>query len=97
MAATTARPVRRTERTERAGPLNELSFPAAEFEQRLAAIRGRMKSAGFDALVIPAQGEPRLMTRSLEREIAKLQWTGSPQLYADHENPYEALVRILQE
>jgi Xaa-Pro dipeptidase len=49
------------------------------------------------ALVIPASGEPRLMTRALEREIAKLQWTASPQLYMDHENPYELLVRILQE
>ena len=28
-----------------------------------------------------------MMTRALEREIAKLQWTGSPQLYLDHENP----------
>ena len=37
------------------------------------------------------------MTRALEREIAKLQWTGSPQLYLDHENPYELLVKILRE
>jgi Xaa-Pro dipeptidase len=49
------------------------------------------------ALVIPANGEPRLIVRALEREIAKLQWTGSPQLYMDHENPYEVLVKILQE
>ena len=27
------------------------------------------------ALVIPAEGAPRLMTRSLEEEIAKIQWT----------------------
>src|SRR6476661_3341758 len=49
------------------------------------------------ALVIPATGAPRMMTRALEREIAKLQWTGSPQLYMDHENPYEVLVKILKE
>jgi Xaa-Pro aminopeptidase len=49
------------------------------------------------ALVIPANGESRLMTRALEREIAKLQWTASPQLYMDHENPYDLLVKILKE
>jgi Xaa-Pro dipeptidase len=49
------------------------------------------------ALVIPEIGTPRLMTRSLEREIAKLQWTPSPHLYMDHENPYEILRRILAE
>jgi Xaa-Pro dipeptidase len=49
------------------------------------------------ALVIPETGTPRLMTRSLEREIAKLQWTPSPYLYMDHENPYEVLRRILAE
>ena len=106
--------------------LSDLSFPAAEFEGRLAAIRDKMKAAGLDALIltrgenifyasgfrashfaswlselhaliVPAQGAPRLMTRALEREIAKLQWTGSPQLYLDHENPYELLVKILRE
>ena len=49
------------------------------------------------ALIIPAAGEPRLMTRALEREIAMLQWTPSPTLYMDHEDPYQHLVRILQE
>jgi Xaa-Pro aminopeptidase len=49
------------------------------------------------ALIIPMEGPPRMMTRALEREIAKLQWSGSPLLYMDHENPYEALARILQE
>ncbi len=106
--------------------MSDLSFPAAEFEGRLAAIRDKMKAAGLDALIltrgeniyyasgfrashfaswlselhaliVPAQGAPRLMTRALEREIAKLQWTGSPQLYLDHENPYELLVKILRE
>jgi len=106
--------------------LTELSFPAAEFEARIAKIRQRMKARGLDALVltrgenifygcgfrgshfaswlaelhalvIPAEGEPRMMTRALEREISKLQWTACPQLYMDHENPYEVLVKILAE
>jgi len=49
------------------------------------------------ALIVPAVGEPRLMTRALEKEIARLQWTGSPYLYLDHQNPYEVLVQILKE
>ena len=106
--------------------MNGLSFPADEFEQRLAKIRGKMKAAGMNALVvtrgenifygsgfrashfaswlfelhaliIPASGHPRLMTRALEREIARLQWTDSPRLYMDHENPYELLRHILGE
>jgi Xaa-Pro dipeptidase len=106
--------------------VNELSFPADEFERRVASIRARMKSAGLDALIltrgenifygcgfrashfaswlselhaliIPIDGAPRMMTRALEREIAKLQWTTSPQLYMDHEDPYQVLARILQE
>lgn len=106
--------------------MNELSFPAAEFEGRLVRIRDRMKAAGLDALIVtrgenifygsgfrashfsswlselhalivPAVGEPRLMTRALEKEIARLQWTGSPYLYLDHQNPYEVLVQILKE
>ena len=48
-------------------------------------------------LVVPAEGAPRLMTRALEREIAKLQWTEAPRLYRDHDNPYEALADILKE
>jgi Xaa-Pro aminopeptidase len=106
--------------------LNELTFPASEFEHRIAAIRARMEAAKLDALVltrgenifygcgfrashfaswlselhaliIPLTGEPRLMTRALEREIATLQWTSAPQLYMDHENPYQVLVNVLRE
>ena len=100
--------------------MNGLSFPADEFEQRLAKIRSKMAAAGLNALlvtrgenifygsgfrashfatwlselhalIIPESGRPRLMTRALEREIARLQWTDSPSLYMDHENPYEVL------
>jgi Xaa-Pro dipeptidase len=49
------------------------------------------------ALVIPENGSPRLMTRALEREIARLQWTDQPSLYMDHENPYEVLRSMLAE
>lgn len=49
------------------------------------------------ALVIPAAGAPRLMTRTLEREAANIQYTRTPALYMDHEDPYEVLVRILNE
>lgn len=49
------------------------------------------------ALIIPAAGAPRIMTRSLEREAAKIQFTQSPKLYADHEDAYEVLVDILIE
>jgi Xaa-Pro dipeptidase len=48
------------------------------------------------ALIIPVDDTPRLMTRALEREVAKLQ-TASPQLYQDHENPYDLLHGILRE
>lgn len=49
------------------------------------------------ALVIPADGAPRIMTRSLEREAARIQHTQAPRLYADHENAYDVLVDILKE
>jgi Xaa-Pro aminopeptidase len=32
--------------------LSELSFPADEFERRLAGIRARMKAAGLDTLIL---------------------------------------------
>lgn len=49
------------------------------------------------AVIIPAEGAPRLMTRSLEEETTKLQWTESPKVYMDHQDPYEILVGILNE
>ncbi len=49
------------------------------------------------AVIIPAEGAPRLMTRSLEQVTTKAQWTESPKLYMDHENPYAILVDILEE
>lgn len=49
------------------------------------------------ALVIPAAGAPRIMTRTLEREAANIQFTDAPKLYMDHEDPYAVLVDILRE
>src|SRR4030043_516173 len=49
------------------------------------------------AMVIPREGEPRIMTRALEKEMARMQWTKDPKLYMDHEDPFQLLVRILQE
>lgn len=46
------------------------------------------------AVFVPLHGEPRLFTRALEREIAQLQWTPSPTLYMDHENPYGFLEEL---
>jgi Xaa-Pro dipeptidase len=49
------------------------------------------------ALIIPATGSPRIMTRSLEREATKIQSTEAPRLYMDHEDPYLVLRGILEE
>ena len=49
------------------------------------------------ALVIPAKGAPRIMTRSLEREAALIQYTEAPRLHADHDDPYHILADILEE
>jgi Xaa-Pro dipeptidase len=66
----------------------------------LSGFRAAHMSSQFSelhALMIPMEGEPRMMTRALEKEIALLQWTKNPALYRDHENPYELLVRIFRE
>lgn len=49
------------------------------------------------ALIVPAQGAPRLITRALEKETTRIQWTQSPKLYKDHESPYPILAAILEE
>jgi Xaa-Pro dipeptidase len=48
-------------------------------------------------LVVPAKGEPRIMTRALERETVKTQWTKDPWLYMDHDDPFKVLHDIIQE
>jgi Xaa-Pro dipeptidase len=49
------------------------------------------------AVIIPKNAAPRLITRSLEREATKNQWTGSPLLYMDHEDPYAVLAATMGE
>jgi Xaa-Pro aminopeptidase len=49
------------------------------------------------AVIIPKNAAPRLITRSLEREATKNQWTESPMLYMDHEDPYAVLAATMGE
>lgn len=49
------------------------------------------------AVIIPSEGAPRLMTRSLERETTRLQWTADPIVYMDHEDSYAVLTAVLRE
>lgn len=51
----------------------------------------------FHALVVPAEGPPRLIARALERGVAMEQWSPRPVLYQDHEDPYVALKTIADE
>jgi Xaa-Pro dipeptidase len=55
------------------------------------------RTSELHVVVIPSQGEPRLITRALEAETTKSQWTKSPRLFKDHEDPYTLLVAILDE
>jgi Xaa-Pro dipeptidase len=48
-------------------------------------------------VVIPARGEPRFMTRKLEEETVRTQWTKNPRLYMDHEDPFQVLAGIVKE
>ena len=49
------------------------------------------------AIVIPAKGLPRLITRSLELRVANEQWTKNPILFMDHEDPFRLLADLLTE
>jgi Xaa-Pro dipeptidase len=62
---------------------------------RAAHIANRVSE--LHAVIIPAKGEPRIMTRALEAETVKTQWTKSPKLYMDHEDPYQVFLNILRE
>lgn len=62
--------------------------------------RGAHTACGVSELhaaVIPAKGEPRLITRILEAETTKAQWTKSPRLYLDQDNPYVVLADMVRE
>jgi Xaa-Pro dipeptidase len=47
------------------------------------------------AVVVPAQGAPSLLTRALELETTKVQWTPAPRTHMDHEDPYPILVDMV--
>lgn len=49
------------------------------------------------ALVVPRQGEPRLIIRFLELRIAEAQWTERPAHYMDHEDPFQLLGGVLDQ
>lgn len=46
-------------------------------------------------LVVPSEGDPVLICRKLEEEAVKEQWTKDPQLYLDHEDPYNYLLQVI--
>jgi len=47
------------------------------------------------ALVLPAKGEPRLLTRLVEEAAAaETQWTKEPMLHADDQDPFILLAEI---
>jgi Xaa-Pro dipeptidase len=47
------------------------------------------------AVVVPGQGAPSLLTRALELETTKVQWTPAPRTHMDHEDPYPILVDMI--
>ena len=61
---------------------------------RAAAIASRVQP--LLALVIPAKGEPRLMTGVVETATVKAQWTRNPRVYKGDEDPFKLLSEILQ-
>lgn len=52
-------------------------------------------TARFHALVVPVDGMPRLLARSLEVDAAAEQWTEQPLLWADHEDPYRLVAEVI--
>ncbi|MBO0820444.1 MAG: aminopeptidase P family protein [Nocardiopsaceae bacterium] len=52
-------------------------------------------TARFHALIVPADGDARLLARSLESESAGRQWTRDPLLWDDHEDPYALVAGVL--
>lgn len=53
------------------------------------------RTSQLHAVIIPANGQPRMIARVLERETVATQWTSSPQLFKDQENPYQLLSGII--
>ncbi|ODU06679.1 MAG: hypothetical protein ABS81_04155 [Pseudonocardia sp. SCN 72-86] len=61
-------------------------YRAAHIAQRTSALH---------PVVLPVQGEPRLLCRALEAATAKTQWTPSPVTYKDHENPFQLTADVV--
>jgi Xaa-Pro dipeptidase len=47
------------------------------------------------AVVVPGEGAPSLVTRALELETTKDQWTPAPRVHMDHEDPYPIVADML--
>jgi Xaa-Pro dipeptidase len=102
---------------------DDLVFPMAEFEARLARLRARLEAQGvdalvvttpenlfyltgyqtpgyywFQALVVPADSEPFMVTRQLEdSNVQTRTWIELSRPYWDSENPPLALARAIEE
>ena len=55
------------------------------------------RTAVFHALILPREGEPKIICRALESKATKEQWTKDPILYSDQEGPWKGLSKILSE
>jgi Xaa-Pro dipeptidase len=55
------------------------------------------RTSELHVAVVPREGEPRILCRALEEQTVTTQWTRSPRLFADHENPYALLHEVLRE
>ena len=102
---------------------DDLVFPMAEFEARLARLRARLEARGvdalvvttpenlfyltgyqtpgyywFQALVVPTDGEPFMVTRQLEdSNVQTRTWIELSRPYWDSENPPLALARAMED
>ncbi len=77
--------------------LNALIVTGPENIYYVSGFRAVLASAlsPLMAVVIPAEGDPRLITRKLEMRAANDQWTRQPFLFMDHEDPFQLLAEIL--
>ena len=54
--------------------------------------------APIHVLIVPREGEPRILARVLEREtVLRFSWTRDPVFYRDFEDPFVALRRVIGE
>lgn len=55
------------------------------------------RTAVFHGVIVPREGEPRIICRALESKATKEQWTRDPILYSDQEGPWKGLSKMLSE